>query len=194
MNSTSYPSSARRLFDIAEALCRAVGNAIRPGFIAVAMAILVCARIRRVRAALLALEARFLEGRVRQWGIRAEGARAGLPASRMRVDANSLPRRFGWLCGFVPGEAACFAGQMRVVLAEPEMVALLAGCPQAVRLLGPLCLMLGIERADWVPGAVREAPVAVRPVRVRRVFRVGLATRPDLDFTFVPRRFRLKIG
>ena len=73
----------------------------------------------------------------------------------------------------VPGEAACFAGQIRGLLAEPEMAGLIAASPQARRVLGPLCRMLGIEASEWAPGVV-AAKVVVAPVRrvVRREARV----------------------
>jgi hypothetical protein len=174
MNSGYAPSCATRVFDIAEALCRAVGNAIRPGFIQAVVALVVVRRIQVVRGRLLALEARFLAGCVltRVSAGRVEADRRVRPSVVWRVGLR-LPRRFGWLCGLVPGEAACFAGQLRVVLSEPGMVALLAACPQAVRVVAPLCSMLGIARSDYVPGErvvgvvsapaddMRPAPVAV---------------------------------
>jgi hypothetical protein len=158
------PTCARRIFDIVGALCLAVGNAIRPGFIQATMAMLVCRRIMRVRGLLLGLEARFLAGTLKSCPGRGAGrvvpaglvasVDLGLPVVPRRVGClpAGVPRRFAWLCVLVPGEAACFAGQLRVVLAEPGMAALLAACPQAVRIVRPLCWMLGIARADFVPG------------------------------------------
>jgi hypothetical protein len=147
MQSQAFFSCAKRFADIAGALCRAVGNAIRPGFIHVAMAKLVVGRIKRVQARLIALEARFSAGLL--LAPRLRPGRAGAVTSRR---PGGLPRRFGWLCEMVPGEAACFAGQLRVVLAEPGMVALLAASPQAVRMLRPVCRMLAIASGDYVPG------------------------------------------
>ena len=54
------------------------------------------------------------------------------------------PRDFGWLLRLAP-ESAAYAGQVEHLLADPEMKALLAGSPQAGRMLRPLCRMLGIE-------------------------------------------------
>jgi hypothetical protein len=113
-----------------------------------------------------------------------------------------LPRRFGWLCPLVPGEAACFAGQMRVLLAEPEMQTLLAACPQAVRVLRPLCVMLGIERMDHVPGfaaAVAAKAALPKVARARRARRRAWTeedqAREDAHYAIsqVPRRFRLRV-
>eukprot|EP01037_Dinobryon_pediforme_P004341 gene4341-4390_t len=191
------PTSASRFFDIASRLCLAVGNAIRPGFIDAALAMLVVRRIQRVRNILLALEARFLAGQVRR--------RQSVSVSVMQEGVEAVVRRraasparlagpLGWLCPLVPAEAACFAGHLRVVLAEPEMQALLAGCPQAVRVLGPLCRMLGIERAAYVPGYVEV-------VRVRaRVAKAPLVRVAEVDprvahyaSSGVPRRFWFKV-
>jgi hypothetical protein len=41
------------------------------------------------------------------------------------------------------------------VLETPEMVAFLAACPQAVRVLTPVCRMLAIETQVLRPGVVR---------------------------------------
>ncbi len=80
----------------------------------------------------------------------------------------ALPRRFGWLVRAGGYQAAGFGSQLQAVLTEPEMVALLTECPQAVRLLRPLCRALAIE-LDWVKGAARgSAERVVRP-RVTRV-------------------------
>jgi hypothetical protein len=60
--------------------------------------------------------------------------------------------------------AAGFGLQLRTVLETPEMVALLQACPQAVRILRPLCRMLAIETQVLRPGAA----VVERPKRVRK--------------------------
>jgi hypothetical protein len=205
MNYHEASSSAGRFFAIAEALCWAVGKAIRPGFISAVLAMVVVRRIHRVRGALLALEARFLAGRVRRRVVRAVvvGSEPAVRVVRRRVSvAERLPRGFACLFPLVPGDAACFAGQLRVVLAEPGMVALLAGCPQAVRVLAPLCRMLGIEREVYVPAGVlaaKAAAVAERRaarVKVPRKARVGFDwAREDAHYaiTQVPRKWRLRV-
>ncbi|MBV8456538.1 MAG: hypothetical protein JO122_07975 [Acetobacteraceae bacterium] len=67
------------------------------------------------------------------------------------------PRESGWLLRLAP-EAAAFAGQVEHLLADPEMKALLAGSPQAGRMLGPLCRMLGILSEPGLISQGREAP------------------------------------
>jgi hypothetical protein len=203
MNYEDRSTSAGRFFGIAEALCRAVGNAIRPGFIDAVLAMIVVRRIQRVRFLLFALEARFLAGRVLRRVARVSvGAEVPAREPAVRVArAGRLPRDFGWLCPLVPSTAATYAEHMRIVLAEPGMQALLAGCPQAVRVLGPVCRMLGIARSEYVP----EGAEPVRVVRVRApvVVRVSRAAQRVLDLaredahyaiTQVPRKWRLRVG
>ncbi len=195
MNSDIIPTCARRIFEITEVLCRAVGNAIRPGFIQAAVAMLVVRRIARLRGVLLAIEARFLAGVVLRCRREAGGVVAAREISACSEVAGRLPVGLAWLCPLVPSDAAVQAGFLRVVLAEPGMVALLAACPQAVRAVGPLCRMLGIARVEYAPAVASSGEVApvVRATRVRAPKPPLTVAKPHLDFTRVPERFRLKI-
>jgi hypothetical protein len=49
------------------------------------------------------------------------------------------------------------------------MAALLASCPQAVRIVRPLCWMLGIAQADFVPGPAVAEPADSPVASVARV-------------------------
>lgn len=141
-----------------DGLCKAVAARIAFGLEG-ALILLIWTRIKRTETRVLALIAAIRAGRVRGgWviGARAACSRgdAGVLPSRPR-----LPRRFAWLCGLVPYEAAGFAGQLRHVLAEPEMVELLSATPRMGQLLRPLCHMLGIEVALLSPVVARSAVV-----------------------------------
>jgi hypothetical protein len=200
MNFDFIPSCAKRVAVIADGVCRAVGHSFGRGLMQAVMTVLVFQRIKRAQGLLLALLERVrASGRVRRVLDAAPRAVAVRPDLRDRVvpETMRLPRRFAWLCVLVPGEAACYAGQLQAVLAEPGMAELLAHCPQAVRILRPLCWMLGIERADWVPGVAR-APKAARAVRAKRVRVVAAVVAPVWDaareFTGLPLRHRLKYG
>lgn len=169
-----------------EGLGRAVAGRLAAGIMNAAMILLIWQRVRNVDRRIRGLLARFQAGRL---VVLTAPRRVGLVQAG-RVRRAGLPLRFGWLLPLVPGEAACFAGQIRGVLAEPEMAALLAAAPQARRVLGPLCRMLGIEvptlaqpvaRVAVSAGAVREVvrgEVAVPVLRGRRMrrgsFRVKL--------------------
>ena len=121
---------------------------------------LVWTRVKRTETRILRLLALFQAGRLvvrspagpaavtgRARGGACGGAAKGMP---QRAEGN-LPRRFGWLLPLVPCEAANYAAQLRLWLAEPEMVALLASSAQARRVLAPLCRMLGIDAAMLTP-------------------------------------------
>ena len=156
---------------VVAALCRGVAACHGRGLMSGPVIILVWGRIKRVEFRLLALMERIRMGRHREGGARAVSPdRVATP--RSGVAGCGLPRRFGWLIGLMPHEAACYGGQLATVLAEPEMVALLADVPQARRILAPLCRMLGValEAAPRVRRVVvRVKPVvAVSPPVVRR--------------------------
>lgn len=69
-------------------------------------------------------------------------AEPATPPDTTRTPA--LPRRLGWLPGLVP-EILGFAGNLRLMLAEPEMEALIAADPRVGRILRPLCHLLGFN-------------------------------------------------
>jgi hypothetical protein len=146
-----------------------------------AMIVLVHARVRRAEWAFLALLERIRLGRYRGgWHFsQVAGPRLSVPGEAVSGEAASgevtapvvpdrgrLPRRFGWLMAVMPYEAAGYASQLRTVLAEPEMVAVLADVPQARRILRSVCQMLGVE----IPGVgpVVRAERASVPVRAKR--------------------------
>ena len=82
---------------------------------------------------------------------------------RVRV---RLPGGRGWLVKALGWEAAGYGSQLQTLLAEPEMVALLAALPAVGRVLRPLGRMLGVQVG---PVVVKVAKVAkVRVARVRR--------------------------
>ena len=71
------------------------------------------------------------------------------------------------LAGEAAGVACAGCGcQLRALLAEPEMVALLAASPRAVRTLKPLCRMLGVD-LPLPPAPVPPKQPAVERWRLR---------------------------
>jgi hypothetical protein len=189
MNLTAIPPLADRLSLTFDALYRAVAARIARGAMTAAMILLVCRRVRRAEREILGLLARFEAGRLRVLaGPRAGGgggeARAGEGGGGHGlvgpgvvgpgVAAARSPLGFAWLLPLVPGDGACFAGQLRTMLAEPAMVALLEASPQARRVLRPLCRMLGIERSmlrdvvEAVAGPALGDAAKVKRVRIAR--------------------------
>lgn len=147
MNATAILPVADRIGMTLEGLCRAVAGRIAGRMMAAAMIVMVWGRVRRIDREIRGLLQRFQAGRTRPVVARRSCGHGG----RRGVRRVALPRRFGWLLEMVPGEAACFASQLRAQLAEPDMVALLAASPRAGRVLAPLCRMLGLERAVLGP-------------------------------------------
>ncbi len=148
MTITATRTIADRIALTLDGLCRAVAARILGRRMAEAMILLVWQRIRRTDGRLQGLLRRFREGRLQVRTM----VRSGGGGVRGERGSPVLPRSFGWLLPMVPCEAACFAGQLRGALAEPEMVALLTVAPQARRVLAPLCRMLAIEKALLTPG------------------------------------------
>jgi hypothetical protein len=106
------------------------------------IAVLLHRRIARVAGRIERMLVRFRAARL--WRVVGRKVRAGSGAIRpRRID--TLPRRFGWLVRAGGHLAAGFGSQLQTVLAEPEMAALLAASPEAVRVLRPLCRALALE-------------------------------------------------
>jgi hypothetical protein len=87
----------------------------------------------------------------------------GVRAARARADRNdvarvrplALPRGNGWIVRELGWEAAAYMGQLEALLAEVKSRATLAQAPNAMRVLRPICRMLGVAVAV-VPVLVRE--------------------------------------
>jgi hypothetical protein len=156
MNSILTLPAVERLALSLDGLARCVAARIVARVMSAAMIVLVCARVRRAERDIRGLLARFQAGRLRVSAVPRVGRGGG-----GRTGPRVLPSRFGWLLPLVPGEAACFAGQIRAVLAEPQMEALIAVSPQARRVLRPVCRMLGIERQVLEPRPVESVAASV---------------------------------
>jgi hypothetical protein len=148
---------------------------------------LVHRRLGEILRRIEGMVARFQAGQLRPVGVRAAGE-PGLGISggaRRAAGVRLWPGRSGWLVRAAAWEAAGFGSQLRAVLETPEMVAFLTACPQAVRVLRPVCRMLAIETQVLRPGvALGAAPVRV--VRVRAGTRVPVE-KLDLGRVPIPR-------
>ena len=109
----------------------------------------------------------------------ADGGRArGDRAARLR-----LPAGRGWLVRVLGYEAVGYGSQLEALLAEPEMVAVLAAVPAVGRILRPLCRMLGV-------GAVVVAPAVKVPVAARQVGRLKRVWTPASEKMAAETRLR----
>ena len=87
------------------------------------------------------------------------------PASPPR--APRLPGHAGWLAGLSAGTAVV-ASQLRFLLADPEVLALLRASPALVQMLRPLCRMLGVALpTEVLPPSPPRAPRKPRRRRWR---------------------------
>ena len=148
----------------ASALCRAVAASLNRGLMTVAMIVLVWTRVRRTELQFLALVERVRSGRFRGGWVREGVASCGEPRWPVALKRDRLPLRFGWLMEMMPYEAAGYGSQLRTVLAEPDMAALVRDVPQARRILGPVCRMLGVELPRRRPVAPAADSVVLAPV------------------------------
>ncbi len=129
-----------------DGLLRAVAAAIVGGRMNGAVILLVWTRIKRTETRVLALVAAIRAGRVRGgWVVEARATCASAAPRAVPPAFLKVPRSFAWLIVLVPYHAAGYASQLRHLLAEPDMVALLAATPRLGKILRPLCRMLGIE-------------------------------------------------
>ena len=149
------PAPAERFDRLIAALCRAVaGRGLARG-LAGPLIVLIWSRLRRLAARFAALSARIAAGRARRIRCRRRPR-----ATARRTARRALPQSRAWLIRLVP-EAAASGEQLRYLLAEPEMAALVAAAPQMRRLLRPLCRMLGVRLPPLAPPPVPPATSTV---------------------------------
>ena len=79
-----------------------------------------------------------------------------------------LPSRRAWLLRALGWEVAGYGSQLQTLLAEPEMVALLAALPAVGRVLRPLGRMLGVPVGPVVVKVAKVRVARVRRPRPRR--------------------------
>jgi hypothetical protein len=150
--SLPLPSAARfaALINLLRRAVRACsGNASLPG----AIIILITRRLYRFRIRFAALAARFAAGTLRAPPNRPAAGRATPAQPRRATPCRAILA--GWW-KMVP-EAAAGRGDLRMLLATPEMAALIEAAPQAARILRALARMLGL------PPPTPPAPYLPRP-------------------------------
>ena len=167
-----------------DSLRRGLGAWAARGWVSHVVALLVYNRLGRAQQKMQRLMALFQAGRLWRRVPRA----VAVAAERVdKVDPpvpRALPVDFGWLVKQAKWEAALLGSQLQTVLERPEMVALLLACPQARRVMGPICRMLAIPAHVVWPrpeGFVPEVVAAVAP-KVKRVRK----PRPPIDWGRIP--------
>ena len=148
---------SQRLALVLQSLRAAIAACAGRDRTAVAVVLLAWPYLHRLAARFAALAAR-----VRAGEASVAPTRVRTTAEAPRLRPAPLPQGFAWLIRLAP-EAAALGGQVRHLLADPELAALLAVAPQAARLLRPLCRMLGIEAAPGLPAALFGPPDPLPP-------------------------------
>jgi len=95
----------------------------------------------------------------------------GQRATVARARPNALPSRRGWVLRELGWEAAAFRGQLEALLADPAMRAALQANPQARRVIGPICRMLGLPAPapPPAPATARQADLAPEATGLKAV-------------------------
>ena len=133
------PTPAKRFASILNGLWMAVDSRKLTGRLAAPLALIILHRLALIRQAFYRIADRLALGKMspRKSGGPRPGRRPGTP--------NRLPSNPAWLIKLVP-EAAASACQLRSLLTDPEVLALLAAAPAAMlRPLRSLCRMLDVE-------------------------------------------------
>ncbi len=102
----------------------------------------ICNRLSRIAVRFAKLAGRVAAGTLPVTRRRVKRAAVSPPAS-VAAPPVRLPQGDAWLVRLVP-EARVFGSQLRHLLTDPEMAAMLTAAPELGRLLRPLCRMLGV--------------------------------------------------
>jgi len=144
VNSSASPYLS--LSTVIRALRGSVGGWVGRGILSSALVLLLYRRLGGICEKMERLASRLQAGgiwRVATRRVAVAGSAADRPA---RAEATQQwPRQFGWLVRAASYHAAVYGIQLRAILGQPEMVALLLAVPQAARILRPLCRMLAVE-------------------------------------------------
>jgi len=162
VNSSASPSPFLSLLAVLRAVRGSVGDWGARGWLSQALAWLLYRRLGGVCAKMERLAELFQAGRLGRIADRAVSVpRVGTEERSGRVACLRYPWRFGWLVRAAAWHAAGYGSQLRHVLGQPEIVALLEAAPQAQRILRPVCRMLMIEASVLRPRAVAVAAAAL---------------------------------
>jgi hypothetical protein len=149
------PPPAERLARIIDGLCAAIAARGIGGLLTAPLIFLLWGRLKRAALRARRLAAKLAAGKP----LAAPRRRNPEPSRPGRPPPPRLPRGYAWVIRLVPA-AAPAASQLRALLTDPEMAALVQAPPMR-RLLRPLCQMLGVEPPQ-VPKPASAPEVASR--------------------------------
>jgi hypothetical protein len=146
---------AERLARLIDGLCAAIAARGIGGLLTAPLIFLLWGRLRRA-----ALRARQLAEKIAAGQPLSGRRRNPAPPRSGRPPPPRLPRGYAWLIRLVPATASG-ASQLRALLTDPEMAALVQAAPMR-RLVRPLCQMLGVAPPP-VPKRQAVAPAPAAP-------------------------------
>ncbi len=142
MNLTQSPPEPDPITASLRSILRALLAGLGMWRLEAALAVAMYNRIGRTFRGIERMLVRFRAGKLRK-GI--PRAAMSLRTQARQKPAIVLPRRFGWLVVAGKHDAVCYGGQLKHLLDEPDMAALLEASPQAKRILRPLLRALAVE-------------------------------------------------
>jgi hypothetical protein len=153
------PAPAERFATLLLRLSHAVAARSGGGLLSFALIALIVTRIRTIKQLFAGLAARIQAGTYQP---RRFAPRRTAPGRPPPVD--KLPKTFGWLLPLVP-DAAAFGAQLQALLGDPEMAALIAAAPEAMRRpLRSLCRMLAVLPPPILARPKPPAPASPSPL------------------------------
>lgn len=162
-------SAARALAGRLGAICLGLAALIAHAFLRnparVAIIVPLWTRLRRTAGRFDRLLARIAHGKDQPHAPRARASDPAAPA-RQKI---AFPAPHGWLLKDLRHEGALYTQRLASLLSEPETAALIAHSPRMLRLLRPLCHMLGVRHAAVPPSLRRRKRPAPVPAAARHL-------------------------
>ncbi len=132
------------------------------------LTVLLHGRVSRLWVRLERMLERFRAGQIRPRPPRMAAPDGAGQTRARRAAPEQLPCRSAWLVVAVGYRAAAYGSQLQHALNTEEMGIFLSACPQAMRLLRPLCRALAVDvPAQFAPPRGPRAETPPRPARVR---------------------------
>jgi hypothetical protein len=164
---------SRGFAQIVEAMCQAIAARAARDVASAALLVLLWSRLRRLARRLASVAERAAAGT-----LDTPNRRLSVVATPRRRAPSPWPRGLRALARLAP-EVMCFGGQLRRLLAEPEIAALLAATPRLGRHVRPLCRLLGVEPPATPPPAAPPPSVPAPSVSAPRPPRAEARAAPE---------------
>jgi hypothetical protein len=176
----SAPDIARRFGLIVAAIAALVAHRFLRDPRLMPLIIPLWTRLTRTARRFERLMARVATNRLRMPRPTRPGTTRPRPSTPDTARPPTLPTGHAWLIRAIPYEAAAYGCQLEALLAEQATVDLLAACPQATRILRPLCHMLGLAAFPRKRRAPKPRPEPTpRPAKPPNPFAKPLHPGPD---------------